>query len=326
MPCVVGLSPLLAALPLPLGCFEPSIRCRTNLSSVGSSSLALFPPPLPLHLPGACRGGAAGSAATERKRAEQLSKESRLLEGLMALLTSFQQEEQETGKGKGSFPVIHKSEQKGKADPGKGTGNNKGKNKGTGKGPQASPSQNGEGALLDALQRMVFRAQKKPGRLIQRLQNLLDAAIQGRKLGKKARKKTKRQAKTHGPPQDKAPEESPWLRVVKGKGVPESQIDRKHGGVFRLRASDWDGAIVVPSPHKLGDYLDKKKPDSKFVILIQAFDELSYKVLEIIHGDKAAKVKVIIPCSSGKPVQVEDFPKLSFGKARFLFLTPMVRL
>eukprot|EP00435_Cladocopium_sp_Y103_P043026 s1688_g12.t1 len=270
----------------------------------------IFPSKRP---PGLCRGGAAGSAATQRKRVEKGQLESRLLEGLVNLLSSFQQEARGSGPQKGQQKGQTSSTGPKGPDKGKGKGkpvpNGKGKGKDSALQKGAGSHQDADSNLLEALSRLVQRAQKKPAGLIDRLQNLTNAAINGRRLGKKKKKKTRQVQGASVQNSD-----APWLRVVQGKGISEDQF-RKRIKIFKLRSLDWPGYTVVPSCQKLGLMLDKKAADSKFVVLAQNNEEVS-KILEVIHGDSSANVTVVVPTGVGVPVQCPDFPQVTFKESR----------
>lgn len=297
------------------GFVRPPRRSRRKAPLDVSRFFPLVPPPSPL------RGGAAGAAATTRRRNEKNQFEQKLLEGLQALLASAQQDVSNKGKGKGKGKV-------GKPSP----GNTKGKGKGPtpGQPSASSPGSDGNMDLLNALSRLVHRAQKKPQGLSQRLQQLVEVAVRDQKLAPKPKrpKKTK-DTKNPSRPQIAAPApEAPWLRVVKGKGVPDhlpASSSQKVPVRFRLRNADWPSSIIIPSVGKLGGILDSAKEDSKFVLLVHTKDELN-QALEVIHGDKNAKVTVVVPTAAGKDVKDEDFPNVHFKEHRIPLIDPSGKL
>ena len=138
-------------------------------------------------------------------------------------------------------------------DQGKGKGKNKGKgspqNPQPGKGTTSDVS---NGGLLNAIIRLVDRAKKNPSGLLQRLEQLTSAAVNGQPLGKKTKKK-KKSGKSNNTEGAAAPSKSKgkgagfeksgkgkgdstaaaadnsWLTVVKGKGCLPLNLLRNPG-------------------------------------------------------------------------------------------------
>ena len=130
---------------------------------------------------GGGRGGAQGSASTERKRNEKrelAASEKALLDALLGVLQKFQPQS-----------AVGRQAHEASQDQGKGKGKNKGKgspqNPQTGKGTTSDVS---NGGLLNAIIRLVDRAKKNPSGLLQRLEQLTSAAVNGQPLGKKTKK------------------------------------------------------------------------------------------------------------------------------------------
>ena len=109
---------------------------------------------------GLCRGGAVGSQTTARKRNERQQFESELLANLTALIQKFDQ-----GCSDRSAP----------GDPDR--------NIGKGKGDSLVPRLATDVGLLNALQRLVTRATKKPEGLLGRLKDLVLAAERAASVG-----------------------------------------------------------------------------------------------------------------------------------------------
>jgi hypothetical protein len=175
--------------------------------------------------------------------------------------------------------------------------------------------------LLNALQRLVTRAEKKPEGLLGRLKNLLNAAENAAKSGQsmnpgstkttvpnqterdsskevpKGTSKGKTKGKT-GAEQDKPTQESPCITVGRGGRPVGKEKGKGNKGirpvVFRLREQDRANTVVVQSAGMFGSMVDKKGAEAPFVVMVMNPDELKV-VLGIIHGDKNIRVSVLCP-------------------------------
>lgn len=235
---------------------------------------------------GACSGGAGGSNTTARKRAERNSVESQLLAGLADLLKKFEPKVSRPSRTeKETENTIMVRE-------------------------RVAPSL--DWGLLNALHRLVTRAEKKPEGLLGRLKNLLHAAENAAKSGQsvnpgstktkvpnqterdsskeipKGTNKGKTKGKMGGD-QGKPIEESPWITVGRGGRPVGKEKGKGNKGIrpiiFRLREQDWTNTVVVQSAGMFGSMVDKKGTDSPFVVMVLNPDELKV-VLGTIHGDK----------------------------------------
>jgi len=245
-----------------------------------------------------CRGGGGGAAATTRKRNEKqaiASAEAELLQALVGVLGRFQQPKAQGHKGKG---------------------------KGKSKGSETSPVETGDHkqlGLLEAIVRLVERAKRNPAGLLDRLQSLTNAAVQGRSLGKRKKKKpqkpqvdkggkgsekgkNKGQGKGKNKGVDKTDSaqtnESPWITVAKKKPkVWEPSLRPVESpSDYRLREHDWPGFEVVPTSRKLGAMLKANAKTGRlkqFVISCPNYDD-AMQCIQMARGDQA-KVTVLWP-------------------------------
>ena len=291
-----------------------SLQCK-NLSSNHLKSDLGLPDVSWFHL-GACRGGAKGTSGGKSK---QNSIESELLVGLQKLLQQFNPQtlSGESKKGKGFGSGVFSNTDKG------------------------TPKLGTDVGLLQALKRLVTRAEKKPQGLLNRLQSLVVAAGKACEKGQTLDPKQK-PGKTRRPgagnsgldgkgsgknsvpkgaakSQDlsEAPSAEGEWSVVGKKGRPQppllfpsKQID------FRLRESDWPGYTIVPRVQKLGAFLDSEKKNDPLVILVFSPQEL-VNLMQMIHGEKGVKITVLCPCKKGETISVDGFPNVTFEEKRY---------
>ena len=211
-----------------VGCrFGWKRRLSVRLRVSPGRRAALAPPPSP-----PCNGSFRGGGG---------SMELDLLKGLTDLLNRFDptKDSQVEESGKGSFTPYPKSK-----------GGSKGKGQSTksfspkqsfydqpGKGSKGGIGADENGALLDALKRLVERAPRNNGTgLIQRLHDLVDAAKNGKTLGSKKRKrKGKRTTQTpgsesqKGSPKGKGFEKGKGFQTGKGTGPQISDKGKSFG-------------------------------------------------------------------------------------------------
>ena len=279
--------------------------------SFGSNKVEINPG---CFLVGACRGGAGGSTATERKRVEKQNVDNQLLAGLADLLKRC---EPDVGR-----PTKGDSRTEEKRIDGKGKVGN-------------VPRLASDVGLLNALQRLVTRAQKKPEGLLGRLRNLFAAAENAVNSGQSIILSLKRLRNRHGEPskgtskraqkgktngkspgkQDKPIEGSPWITVGCG-GRPEGKEKGKgkQGArpvSFRLREQGWPNTVVVQKAETFGSSIDKKGTGFPFAVLVSTPEELKV-VFGIIHGDAKIRVSVICPRRTNEEVACDEFPDVKF--------------
>ena len=163
------------------------------------------------------RGGAGGSAATARRRAE--TNEQALLTGLQSLLLQFGSSSDQSSKGKGkgksksSEPLGNQYSNAADVQSDQSTGRGRGNpsnGKGKGKAPHTAPisesNDMSDSALLQALERIIARARRTPGTLLQRLTGLVKSASQGQPLSQKVKNKRSSAAQVVSTPQQVEPQ------------------------------------------------------------------------------------------------------------------------
>ena len=156
------------------------------------------------------RGGGRGAAkATERKRAE--TKEAELLQGLTMLLQSFSQSET-LEKPKPKPNPKQKSSPKDKSQLENRT-----------PAPTQTANFSHEQGLFQALERIVARAQKQPGTLMQRLTGLVQSAKKGNNLNQSRQARRRRKESEQGEEGNSSEPPNKRQRASGARSVPTSQ-------------------------------------------------------------------------------------------------------
>jgi hypothetical protein len=225
-----------------------------------------------------CRGGA-----------KPAKSEADLLQGLRELLAAYSAPTQQKGKGTDADTGLQKGKGKGpnqtsapqkskgtKPDPSSGFGKSKGKGYGKSKGPDPNAvSQKGKGKaptrkvvpagndLLEALKRIVARADQDPAGLIQRLGSLVTQATAGKNLrptraDRKARAKAKKGTtfdKGHidtgtlvDPGHQGHKEQNSWVEVAR-----KGSVAKHEPGPWRLDMARENVISVAEAQRKLQD-------------------------------------------------------------------------
>ena len=282
---------------------------------------------------GLCRGGAVGSQTTARKRNERQQFESELLANLTALIQKFDQ-----GCSDRSAP----------GDPDR--------NIGKGKGDSLVPRLATDVGLLNALQRLVTRATKKPEGLLGRLKDLVLAAERAASVGGSLNPskhppkpvKTaganpgKSQGKTKSPQADKGFDKgkskgvdsvvnndaNAWTTVGrngkplnKDKGKGKTAKGKDLGSTERVpqvwRLREQDWSTSVVV-QKAGNFgaWVDKLGTGKPFAILTQTPEELASVLGIVKGDKAVRASVILPCDTRDHIICSDFPDEKFTYQR----------
>ena len=222
--------------------------------------------------------------------------------------------------------------------------NGKGKGYGEGSPPNVgreTPKLSTDVGLLQALKRLVTRAEKRPEGLLHRLQSLVVAAgkasgkgqtfnpkqkpgksqqLGGKGVSKDEKGAGKQNQSKGGAKGKKSAEviskESDWTLVGR-KGKPQPPLSFSNDkSEFRLRESDWPGYTLVPRVEKLGAILDSDKKSDPLVILVFASQEL-VNLLQMIQGEKGIRITVLCPCKKGDTITVDGFPNIHFEEKRY---------
>ena len=279
-----------------VGCrFGWKRRLSVRLHVSPGRQAALAPPPSP-----PCNGSFRGGGG---------SMELDLLKGLTDLLNRFDptKDSQVEESGKGSFTPYPKSK-----------GGSKGKGQSTksfspkqsfydqpGKGSKGGIGADENGALLDALKRLVERASRNNGTgLIQRLHDLVDAAKNGKTLGSKKRKrKGKRTTQTpgsesqKGSPKGKGFKKGKGFQTGKGTGPQNSDKGKSFGKgkpqkaplknigfqPVRLHPKGWPVGAAMSS-EKLRSALENGQVPSGCVTWVRPDQILEFKTLAQTHN------------------------------------------
>ena len=240
-------------------------------------------PPYPMF-----RGGGGGAATTARKR-----KEKQLLDGLQSLLQQFAEQPETqtanaTARGKG-----------------KGQGKKQSKSKNQSQQRDATSLEYG---LLQALQTLTSRAEKKPSELLPRLQTLVEVAHRGllrpRKKVKPEATAPKAEAETvRSRPATTRPE-----NVSKPSNAKQPASNRwQKRQEWKARAQDWNVKEVLRGPEALCRLLDDaKSPPGPCLCQVKSTDEWT-EALHVAFGADFKELTLVMDATSKTEPELGDF-------------------
>ena len=176
------------------------------------------------------RGGGGGGAAraSARKRAE--NQEEALLQALADVVKNFSQQQRPQPRPKAKSQAAPKSKPKNQED---------------------QDQKSSEKGLLEALERIIERAQKQPGTLLQRLTTLIHTASQGHAMRKKTKQKKKAENQQNADERpSKKPKHAHATDVQSNSAAPHVKPEQRKKNTGAFAASWSEVAQGKPPPDK----------------------------------------------------------------------------